>query len=54
MNPPGGKVDTSQVLFKRLSNKGPISNSSRISLLESGRKSSVQGSVHTNRAAPSF
>ena len=54
-NPPGGKLDTSQVLFKRLSNKGPISNSSRISLLESGRKKpSSARSVHTNRAAPNF
>tara|TARA_B110001450_G_C17525167_1_gene442258 strand:- start:145 stop:489 length:345 start_codon:yes stop_codon:yes gene_type:complete len=55
MNPPGGGIDTSQVLFKRLSNKGPISNSSRISLLdETGRKSSVRKSMHTDRSAPSF
>lgn len=55
MNPPGGKIDTSQVLFKRLSNKGPISNSSRISLLDSGRnKANSARSVHTNRNAPSF
>ena len=54
LNPPGGAIDTSQVLFKRLSNKGPISNSSRMSLLESGRKSSIRKSVHTDRSAPSF
>lgn len=48
-------MDTSQVLFKRLSNKGPISNSSRISLLDSGRKKmSTARSVHTNRSAPNF
>ena len=44
---------TSQVLFKRLKNKGPVSTGSRISLLESKRSSSVR-SVHTDRGAPTF
>jgi hypothetical protein len=53
--PPGGQLDTSQILFKRLSNKGAISNSSRISLLDSGRgKQPSARSLHTNRAAPNF
>ena len=36
--PPGGQLDTSQVLFKRLTNQGPIGGNSTISLLDSGRK----------------
>lgn len=31
--PPGGQIETSQVLFKRLANRGNIVDSSRCSLL---------------------
>jgi hypothetical protein len=48
-------LQTSAVLFKRLSNKGPISNSSKCSLLESvGTRRGSARSVYTNRAAPNF
>ena len=50
-----GQMNTSQVLFKRLSNKGTISTGSKISLLEStGRKKDSVRSVHTNVHAPDF
>ena len=50
-----GRMTTSQVLFKRLSNKGTISTGSKISLLEStGRKKGSARSVHTNIHAPDF
>jgi len=50
-----GNMTTSNVLFKRLSNKGPVSASSKLSLLESeGHKSTERVSVRTNIAAPDF
>ena len=42
------------MLFKRLTNKGPISNGSNKSLLDSGRKPQSARSLHTNRQTPSF
>ena len=54
MRPPQN-MQTSAVLFKRLSNKGPISNSSKCSLLDSGRDNRGSArSVNTNRTAPNF
>ena len=38
----GNDANVSKILFKRLSNKGPISNSSKITLLESSRSKSSQ------------
>ena len=55
MKPPHN-MQTSAVLFKRLSNKGPISTSSKCTLLES-EKSYLRGSARsavTNRRAPNF
>lgn len=55
MKPPQNMA-TSAVIFKRLSNKGPISTSSKCTLLES-EKSYIRGSarsVNTNRRAPNF
>lgn len=48
-------MSTSQILFKRLAQKGSISTGSRISLLDStGRVKASNRSVHTNRHAPDF
>jgi len=50
-----GEMSTSNILFKRLSNKGPISTGSKLTLLESdGHKSASRRSVHTNKDAPDF
>lgn len=59
MHPPGpagltNDASTSKILFKRLSNKGPISSSSKISLLESSRSKSSAMSMPNNSDAPTF
>ena len=52
--PPDGQMETSQVLFKRLANKGAIVDSSRCSLLtDKGRGGSAR-TQHTDRKAPNF
>lgn len=52
--PPGGQIETSQVLFKRLANKGAIIDSSRCSLLTEKNRAGSARTQHTNRTAPSF
>ena len=50
-----GPMSTSEVLFKRLSNKGPISTGSKLTILQdSGRAKSSRHSVRTNLGAPDF
>jgi hypothetical protein len=49
-----GEMSTSNILFKRLSNKGPISTGSKLTLLESEGAKASRRSVHTNKDAPDF
>ena len=50
-----GPMSTSEVLFKRLSQKGPVSTGSVPSLLkDSEHPKSTRRSVHTNLGAPDF
>lgn len=51
---PGAPLSTSQVLFKRLSNKGTVSTGSRLSLLGGDQPKASRRSVHTNIHAPDF
>ena len=52
--PPDGQMETSQVLFKRLANKGAIADSSRCSLLTEKNRGGSARTLHTDRKAPNF
>ena len=55
--PPEGKLETSQVLFRRLANKGKIEDSERLSIMGDELDKKRTGSARTtmtNRSAPSF
>ena len=47
-------METSQVLFKRLANKGAIQDSSRCSLLTEKNRGGSARTMHTDRKAPNF
>lgn len=47
-------METSQVLFKRLANKGAIVDSSRCSLITEKNRAGSARTVHTDRKAPNF
>lgn len=52
--PPDGQMETSQVLFKRLANKGAIVDSSRCSLITEKARGGSARTQHTDRKAPNF
>ena len=55
--PPNVKLETSQIIFRRLANKGKIEDSENLSILGDEKQKKRTGSARTeetNRSAPSF